>query len=209
MTLHAISVGFGRTGTMSLRQALDTLGLGPCYHMEDVLQDMTARTAHWNAALDGQPDWEMTYAGFNSAVDWPTAAFWEELASYYPDAKIILSSRSPESWVQSFSQTILAVLTAPEKWPEPQRDWLQMCHRLIVENTLGGQTDEQHLIETFNAHEAAVRATIPADRLLVHRAQDGWEPLCAFLGKPVPAEEYPRTNSRQEFFELLASGGKG
>lgn len=207
MTLKVISVGFGRTGTMSLRMALNELGYGPCYHMEDVLSDMQTRVPHWTAAIDGTPDWSTIYDGFNSAVDWPTAAFWQDLADAFPDARIILSSRSAESWCKSFSQTILAVLSAPDMWPEPQREWLEMCHRLVVQNTFHSQTDQDHLIATFNTHEAAVKATIAPDRLLVHAAPDGWEPLCAFLGNAVPDTPYPRSNSRQEFFEMLAQGG--
>ena len=207
MTLKVISVGFGRTGTMSLRTALNQLGLGPCYHMEDVLQDMPTRVAHWNAAVDGTPDWESTFDGFNSAVDWPVAGFWEELAAHYPQAKFILSSRSADSWYKSISQTILAVLSAPEKWPEPQREWLEMVCRVVVDRSLGGRMDEAGAIAAFNTHEAAVKAALPAGQLLVHEAKDGWEPLCTYLGTPVPDTPYPRTNSREEFFEIMAKGG--
>ena len=207
MTLQVIAVGFGRTATMSLRMALNQLGFDPCYHMEDVLQDMHGRVPGWNAALDGRPDWEAIYDGFNAAVDWPTAAFWKELADHYPEARIILSSRSAESWWNSISQTILAVLTAPDKWPEPQREWLEMCVRVCIDRSLGGRTDKAGAIAAFNAHEAAVKATIGADRLLVHQAKDGWEPLCSFLGKPVPSVPYPRSNDREEFFELISKGG--
>ena len=192
---------------MSLRTALNQLGLGPCYHMEDVLQAMPARVPQWTAALDGTPDWEATFDGFNSAVDWPVASFWEELAAQYPQAKFILSSRSAESWYKSISQTILAVLSAPDKWPEPQREWLEMVYRVVVDRSLGGHMDEAGAIAAYNAHEAAVKAAIPTERLLVHEARDGWPPLCAFLGHPVPDTPYPRTNSREEFFELMAQGG--
>ncbi|PWE33031.1 hypothetical protein DDZ14_07410 [Maritimibacter sp. 55A14] len=192
---------------MSLRMALEEIGLGPCYHMETVLEDMTGRVPHWNAALDGQPDWDATYAGFASAVDWPTAAFHTELLDAFPEAKIILSTRSPESWYASISQTILAVLAAPEKWPPDQKDWLDMVSRVVIDRSLGGRTDPEAAIATFKAHEAAVRAAVPADRLLVFEARDGWEPLCAFLGKEVPDTPYPRSNSREEFFALLAGEG--
>ncbi|PKP83777.1 MAG: hypothetical protein CVT80_12025, partial [Alphaproteobacteria bacterium HGW-Alphaproteobacteria-2] len=110
MTLQVISFGFGRTATLSLRMALEKLGFDPCYHMESVLVDMPARVPHWNAALDGRADWATLYDGFASAVDWPTAAFPVELLAAFPQAKIILSTRSPESWCASISQTILAVL---------------------------------------------------------------------------------------------------
>lgn len=209
MTLQVISIGFGRTGTMSLRMALDQLGFGPCYHMVDVLDHMPQRVPQWTAALDGTPDWDATFKGFSSAVDWPVAAFWQELIEAYPEAKFILSSRSAESWYQSFSQTILAVLLAPDKWPEAQREWLEMVHRVVIGRSLGGATSDSDVIDAFKAHEAAVQAALPADRLLVHQAKDGWESLCAHLGKPVPDTPYPRSNSRQEFFDIMAKGADG
>ncbi len=204
MTLKVIGAGFGRTGTMSLRMALDMLGFGPCYHMENVLLDIQNRVPHWNATLDGSPDWDTVFDGFNSAVDWPVAAFWQDLMHHYPDAKFILSSRSPESWCDSISQTILTSLTNSDEWPEQQVEWLEMAHRVVVMHSLGGKVERDSLIDTFNAHEAAVRANIPADRLLVHQAKDGWEPLCEFLGQTIPSDPYPRSNNREEFFELIA-----
>ncbi|MEO3415036.1 sulfotransferase family protein [Roseovarius sp. CAU 1744] len=204
MTLKVIGAGFGRTGTMSLRMALNKLELGPCYHMEDVLQDMPTRTPQWNAALSAAPDWDHVFSGFVSAVDWPVAAFWKELMSYYPHAKFVLSSRDPEGWYESISQTILAVLTAPEKWPGEQVEWLKMVRSVVIERSLGGRTDKEGAIDAFRSQEAALARTLPANRLLVHRATDGWEPLCAFLEKDVPGESYPRSNSRQEFFEIMA-----
>ena len=208
MTLEVISLGFGRTATLSLKAALEELGFGPCYHMDVVLGDMAERVPGWNAAADGAPDWDAIYQGFRSAVDWPTAAFPNELIAKYPDAKFILSSRSVESWYQSISQTILAVLTAPEKWPDEQREWLEMCVRICVDRSLGGRTDQESAMAAFEAHEAAVKQAVPEGQLLVFEAKDGWEPLCEFLGKPVPDHPYPRSNSREEFFELLASGGE-
>jgi hypothetical protein len=208
MALEVISFGFGRTATLSLKAALEEIGCAPCYHMDVVLQDMPNRVAGWNAAIDGHPDWDAIYSGFRSAVDWPTSAFWRELLEAYPQAKIILSSRSVESWYQSFSQTILAVLMAPEKWPDEQRDWLEMVRKVVIDRSLGGKTDREGVMAAFEAHEAAVKAAVPADNLLVFEAKDGWAPLCEFLGVPTPATPYPRSNSREEFFALLAGGGK-
>jgi hypothetical protein len=209
MALEVISFGFGRTATLSLKAALEEIGFGPCYHMESVLQNMEERVPHWNAAVEGKADWHALYSGFHSAVDWPTSAFWRELLEAYPEAKIILSSRSVESWYESISQTILAVLTAPEKWPEEQREWLEMVCKVVIDRSLGGKTDRDGVIAAFEAHEAAVKKAVPADNLLVFEAKDGWGPLCEFLGKPVPSGPYPRSNSREEFFALLAGGGEG
>jgi hypothetical protein len=202
MTIRAISAGFGRTGTMSLKLALEQIGFGPCHHMAEVIGNGPVQVPLWNHALAGKPDFDAIYAGYNSAVDWPSAAFWKELADHYPDAKIILSSRSAESWYDSIRDTILATVWAPEKWPAPAVDWFKMVAK-VLERSLGDAKTKDEIIGVFNAHEANVKATIPPERLLVHSSKDGWEPLCAFLGVPVPATPYPRTNSKEEFFQLM------
>jgi len=206
MTLSVFSAGFGRTGTMSLKLALEELGFGPCHHMDEVLKNPEAQIPLWNAAYAGQPDFEVIYRGYTAAVDWPTAAYWRELAAYYPEARIILSSRSAESWVNSISQTILTILNAPETWPEPARPWLEMVTDVVVRRSLGGRTDPEGLLAAFRAHEAAVKAAIPPERLLVFDVRQGWEPLSRFLGKPVPATPFPRTNTKEEFFRLVEEG---
>jgi hypothetical protein len=202
MTLKAISAGYGRTGTMSLKLALEQLGFGPCHHMIEVIENGEAQVPLWNEALAGKPDFDAIYKGYSSAVDWPSAAFWKELADYYPDAKIILSSRSAESWYGSISETILATVWAPDKWPPQAVEWFKMVSK-VLERSFGGAKTKDELIANFLAHEAEVKAAIPADRLLVHSAKDGWEPLCAFLGVPVPEGDYPRTNSKEEFFQHM------
>ena len=153
-------------------------------------------------------DWEAIFDGYRSAVDWPTAAFPRELIAAYPEAKVVLSSRSAESWWESISQTILAVLAAPDQWPDEQRAWLEMVSRVVVDRSLGGRTDREGALAAFERHEAAVKAEAPDGNVLVFQAKDGWKPLCDFLGVPIPDGPFPRSNSRQEFFELLASGGE-
>ena len=202
MTLKAISAGFGRTGTMSLKLALEQLGFGPCYHMIEVIEKGEKQVPLWNDALAGKPDFDAIYDGYNSAVDWPSAAFWKELADDYPDAKIILSSRSAESWYSSISETILTTVWAPDKWPPQAVEWFTMVSK-VPARSFGPAKIKEELIKVFHAHEAAVKAAIPADRLLVHSAKDGWEPLCTFLGVPVPEGDYPRTNSKEEFFQHM------
>lgn len=202
MTLSVISAGFGRTGTMSLKLALEELGLGPCHHMIEVIENGAAQVPLWNDALADNPDFDAIYAGYNCAVDWPTAAFWQELATHYPDAKVILSTRSAESWYKSISETILATVWAPDKWPAQATEWFTMVTK-VIERSFGDARDKDAIIAAFHAHEAAVKAAIPADRLLVHAARDGWLPLCTFLDVPVPDAPYPRTNSKEEFFEHM------
>lgn len=202
MTLSVFSAGFGRTGTMSLKLALEQLGFGPCHHMIEVIGNGDAQVPLWNAALTGEPDFEAIYSGYGAAVDWPTAAFWQELAVAYPDAKVILSSRSAESWYNSISETILATVWDEASWPPPAVEWFRMVSK-VLERSLGTARDKDSILAAFEAHEAAVKAAIPAERLLVHSAKEGWAPLCAFLGVPVPDAPYPRTNSKEEFFEHM------
>lgn len=202
MSLSVISAGFGRTGTMSLKLALEQIGFGPCHHMIEVIENGEAQVPLWNDAIAGQPDYPTIFDGYHSAVDWPAAAFWKELADVYPDAKIVLSSRTAESWYNSISETILATVWAPDKWPPQAVEWFKMVTK-VLDRSLGDAREKDELIAVFNAHEAAVKAAIPADRLLVHQAKDGWEPLCHFLGVPVPNGPYPRTNSKEEFFQHM------
>ena len=209
MTLDVFSAGFGRTGTMSLKLALEQLGFGPCHHMDEVLANGDQQIPLWNAAFAGQPDFEAIYDGYRAAVDWPTAAYWRELADAYPDARVILSTRTAESWAASFSDTILTILSAPETWPEPARPWLEMVTDVVIDRSLGGKTGRDDLIAAFEAHESAIKAGVAPERLLVFDVRAGWEPLCRFLDKPVPSSPFPRTNSKDEFFELVNSGMPG
>ncbi|WP_264210661.1 sulfotransferase family protein [Leisingera thetidis] len=203
MTLKVIGAGIGRTGTYSLRIALNRLGFGPCYHMEEVLLNMPSQLPLWQDAVRGSPNWAAVFKGYQSAVDWPTARFFRELNAEYPDAKFILGYRSPRSWAESFSQTIYQLLSGVENAPENQREWLAMVTELISQNGIPPGLDVAGLENAFTAHAEAVKAEIPAARLLVFEAKDGWEPLCAFLGVPVPDEPFPRTNNRTEFWELV------
>ena len=203
MTLEVFSAGFGRTGTMSLKLALEALGFGPCHHMDEVARNAGTQIPLWNAAHAGRPDFAAIYRGYKAAVDWPTAAFWREIAEAYPRARVILSTRSAESWCTSFSETILKTMSAPETWPEPVRAWFEMVAGVVIGRSLGNRTDRDSLIATFNAHEAAVKAAIPRARLLVFDVREGWEPLCRFLDRPVPSNPFPRTNSKEEFFALI------
>ena len=118
MPLKIIGAGVGRTGTYSLKLAINQLGLGPCHHMEEVLSNMPAQVPLWAAAVNGRPDWEAVYNGYESAVDWPTAGFFRELSATYPTAKFVLTHRSPESWAQSFSQTIYKLMAEKENAPK-------------------------------------------------------------------------------------------
>lgn len=201
MTLHVIGAGVGRTGTYSLKLAINHLGLGPCHHMEQVLSNRPVQVPLWAAAATGHPDWKAIYEGYKSAVDWPTAAFFRELNSTYPSAKFVLTVRSPESWVESFSETIYKGLAGRDNAPEEMQAWLDMAAQVISKTGFPKGLDAVGLKEAFAAHNEAVKAAVPGRQLLVYEVKDGWTPLCAFLGVPVPADPFPRTNDRGEFWD--------
>ena len=204
MTLQVIGTGVGRTGTMSLRLAINELGLGPCYHMEDVMDEIATRVPLWSDVLNGNPDWPAIYDGFNSAVDWPTAAFFRELVSQYPSAKFVLTIRNPENWAASFGSTIYKLLAEKDKAPPEVKGWLEMAEGVIAHSGFPSGLDNDALMQAFVAHNEAVKSAIPADQLLVFEVKEGWEPLCNFLGRPVPDEPFPRTNNREEFWDLVS-----
>ncbi len=204
MTVHVIGAGVGRTGTYSLKLAINQLGLGPCHHMEEVLLNQPAQVPLWAAAVNGHPDWNAIYKGYESAVDWPTAGFVRELSAAYPSAKFVLTVRSPESWVQSFSETIYKLLAARDQAPKEMQAWLHMAVGVISKTGFPEGLNVADLMKAFVAHNDKVESTIPAHQLLIYQVKDGWGPLCAFLGVPVPADPFPRTNDRGEFWDRVS-----
>ena len=206
MTMHVIGAGVGRTGTYSLKLAINRLGFGPCHHMEEVLHNRPLQVDLWIAALDGHPDWAAIYQGYESAVDWPTAGFFRELNTAYPSAKFVLTHRSAQSWAESFSSTIYKLLEGRDQAPEEMRAWLNMVVGVIDKSGFPSGLEVPGLMTAFSAHNDAVKSVIPDDRLLIFEVKDGWAPLCEFLGVPVPDEPFPRTNDRSEFWDLVAAG---
>lgn len=201
MTLKVIGSGFGRTGTMSLKLALEQLGFGPTYHMVEVFKNPPA-AQWWVDAADGQPDWAKIFAGYNSTVDWPNATFYAELAAAYPDAKIIHTERDAEAWFKSTQATIFAdAVSGGASGP-----FAEMFAKVVRRLFDGKMHDHDHVIDVYKRHNAAVRATIPAERLLVYEVAQGWDPLCAFLGVPVPDGPMPKVNSTEEFVGRLKAG---
>jgi hypothetical protein len=203
MGLQVIGAGLGRTGTMTLKTALEQLGLGPCHHMVEVFAHMPIQAPFWRAAAGGAAvDWDAGLAGYNSSVDWPSAHFYLQLAAHYPQAKVILSRRNPESWYASMAETILKAMTMPvfDTGAGAGEAPMHFARMIIHDQTFHGDLSRDNVIASFERHNAQVIATIPPERLLVFEAAQGWEPLCAFLGLPVPATPFPRTNSREEFW---------
>jgi len=202
MVLSVIGAGFGRTGTESMKLALEALGKGPCHHMKEVLVD-SEQIALWRSAAQGDlPEWEEAFAGYNSAVDWPTAYFWRELSEYYPDAKVLLTVRSADSWYESMTNTIFKTLKA-------STDPASIGLKLIGEGVFGGRLDDRaHAIAVYDKNIADVQAAFTQERLLTYHLGEGWEPLCQFLGEPVPNIPFPRSNPREQFGSMMSELNK-
>lgn len=202
MALEVIGPGFGRTGTNSLRLALERLGFGPCHHMFEV-RDNPEQLPAWEAAARGeQVSWDGIFSGYRAQVDWPGAAYWRNLAQHYPDAKVILSVRDPHAWFDSIQATIGPFMTTMRGQHDDahMNAISEMCGKFIVEDIFDGRlNDRDHAIDVFNAHTKEVKDTIPSERLLVYETGSGWGPLCDFLGVPKPQEPYPLTNSTADF----------
>jgi sulfotransferase family protein len=206
MALSIIGPGFGRTGTKSLKEALEQLGFGPCHHMYEVVED-PPQAAHWQAMVAGGGiDCTAAFAGYTSQVDWPGAHVWRESAAAFPDARVIHSTRPSAGWWNSYSRTIGKLLQTYQSMELPPhiRDIMDACSVFIRQDTFGGrQNDREACIAAFEKREADVRAEIAPERLLVFEVSQGWEPLCAYLGVPVPDTQFPHHNLRADFWERL------
>ena len=208
MSLKVIGTGFGRTGTLSLKLALEQLGFGPCYHMIETGQ-RPAHNALWLALARGESDdWRAILEGYAATVDWPAVFIWKELVTAYPDAKVILTLRDPEAWYTSAAQTIFARMQDYDEALKrddvgaidpARRAHMTMVNAVVVDKAFGGSLDKGYAIDVFNAHNEEVRRTVPPEKLLAYEAGDGWEPLCAFLRVPVPEAPYPKVNTTEDF----------
>ncbi len=201
MPLDIVGAALGRTGTNSLKLALEQLGFGPCHHMFEV-RDNPEQLPYWQAAARGKlPDWDRVFADYASCVDWPSARYWREIAAHYPEAKVLLTLRDPERWFASVQATIYPSMASwPTREPGHSRDISEMAYEIIVAQTFGGRLDERdHALAVYRAHEEEVRRTIAPERLLAYDVSQGWAPLCAFLEVPVPETPFPRTNTGEEF----------
>ncbi|MEM6269624.1 MAG: sulfotransferase family protein [Bacteroidota bacterium] len=216
MSIQVIGAGFGRTGTMSLKMALEQLGYVQCYHMFELLDHPTG-VQHWKNAMRGRPvDWEALFAGYQAVVDFPGCLYVEELMAAFPEAKVVLTVRDPESWWESASATILnaapplpAQIRLALRYPFVRRvrqimDVVMYNIQDIYKGAFSGKPmDKETAIQAFIAHNAAIRLLVPPARLLEYEVKQGWEPLCAFLGQEIPPSEFPRINAREEFYRRI------
>jgi hypothetical protein len=215
--VKVIGAGFGRTGTMSLKVALETLGFDPCYHMTEVFAHPD-HAGFWISAWRGeQADWDGVLEEYEAAVDWPACTFYEELMERHPDAKVILSVRDPERWYESVKNTIYELSVVIPRHPLYRIGYtivsffvfrgsgnVDLAGEIIWQGTFDGRfEDKNYAIEVFERHNAEVRQRVPGDRLLVYDVKAGWEPLCEFLGVEEPDEPFPRTNDTGEMRRRL------
>jgi len=206
--MKVIGAGFGRTGTMSLKVALETLGFGPCYHMTEVFKH-PEHTGFWISAWRGEPaDWDGVIGEYEAAVDWPACTFYKELMKSYSDAKVILSVRDPERWYESVRNTIFELSVVIPRHPIYRIGYklvsffvfrgsgnVDLAGEIIWQGTFDGRfEDKAYAIEVFERHNAEVQRRVPEGRLLVYDVKAGWGPLCEFLGVEEPDEPFPRTN---------------
>lgn len=205
MALKVIGAGLGRTGTLSLKLALEQLGFGPCYHMTEVLME-PARGAGWLRAAGGQPDWNAVFSEFASTVDYPGCVYWRELAQFYPSAKVLLSVRDPRDWFDSTQQTIFS---EEHNKPLINSALAEFFEKTVFEAFGDRIHDRDFMIAAFRRHNAEVEKAVPQSRLLVYEVTQGWPPLCKFLGVPVPDSPFPRVNSREERIRQRASMAQG
>lgn len=194
MSLRVVGAGLGRTGTLSLKVALEKLLGAPCYHMAEVFQH-PEHIESWRAAARGRmPHWQSLLGGYAAAVDWPAASFWPELSQAFPDAVVLLSVRDAQSWWESASRTIF--LTSKKEVGTP---WRAMIDEVFAARFTTDIDNREAAIAAYEAHNRQVRERVPRHRLLEWQASDGWGPLCDALRLPVPDEPFPRTNTRDEF----------
>ena len=215
--MKIIGAGFGRTGTTSLKAALETLGFGPAYHLTEVFTHPD-HVRFWEAARRGERvDWAGFLAGYGVTVDWPACAFYAELMEAFPEAPVILTVREPERWYRSTLSTIYGIhrissgpppvrlaLTLAGLFAPGVTGIVRLADEIVWKDTFEGRFgEESHAIETYQRHNDEVKRRVPPGRLLVFEVRKGWEPLCAFLGVEAPDEPFPHLNDKREMRRRL------
>ena len=218
MPLKIIGAGWGRTGTESLKLALEQLGFGKCYHAYELIAN-PHQIVYWEQLQNGEkPDYNTLFEGYQAAVDFPVCYHYRELTEQYPDAKVILTVRSPSHWYDSAAKTIFM---KPEQAKVRLLWFLSLFSkrlRYIYRITKYGQSflfgrvwknetaDKTAMMDFFNNWNEEVKQTIPANKLLVYEVKQGWEPLCKFLNVPVPDTPFPKANEHGDFHKRLDKG---
>jgi len=206
--MQIIGAGFGRTGTTSIKKALEDLGFGPCYHMQEVIKN-PAHVSFWRSARSrSREDWLRVFAPYRSSLDYPVCLVYRELMEIYPDAKVLLTVRDPEKWYESTLKTIYRVSNLIPAWQRymlwPVARFYDMANLVIWNGVFEGRFEERDFaIRKYHEHIEQVKAAVPPEKLLVFDVQQGWEPLCTFLDVPVPDRPFPHLNDRKMIQWLL------
>lgn len=215
--MKLLGAGLPRTGTLSQKVALEILGVGPCYHMVNVLGDLDL-APQWRRAMAGDVAWDEIFNGFEATVDWPGSFFYKELMQAYPDAKVLLSVRESAAWARSmrdtiwglfYGETMIRHLSSARAEIDPKwRGYMEMMDEMWRLSGLmdGPATSDEYLSAAIDRYHDEVRSTVPPERLLVWSVCDGWEPLCEFLEVPVPDMPFPRLNESKQFRERITDG---
>jgi hypothetical protein len=202
MSLQIIGPGFGRTGTRSLKTALEVLGFDPCHHMQTVFAEPAQRAFWKTLAAGGTVDWHEVFAGYRSQMDWPGAHVWRDLIDAFPDALVVFSTRPAEAWWTSYARTVGKLRRLYPTFPLPTNvtETLEAMDQVRLRRDIDLLRDRETAIAAFHRQLAEVRAAVPAERLLVFGIGDGWAPLCDFLHVPVPETPFPRLNDGDDFW---------
>lgn len=218
--LVVIGAGHGRTGTLSMKEALEILGLGPCYHMREVAMnkghaDLWYRMYKTPRGDSNRPDWTEIFSNYHSTMDFPGFIFYRELMDVYPAAKVILTLRDPEKWYESVHVTIgrlyqgglstLGLRFFSNMIPR-MRSLGRMRLALMEEGFNRGDSSKEGWIRSYKRHNEEVQQVVPQERLLVYQVGEGWEPLCKFLGLPVPDVPFPHVNDSSSFQRRVMIG---
>jgi hypothetical protein len=201
MALRIVGAGLGRTGTNSLKVALEQLLDGPCYHMFELIAHQE-KLPDWERAVRGEEiDWEAMLDGYVATVDWPGCAFWRELRAANPDALVLLSVReSPEAWWASMESTIIPILSGPPVPGDPDGGRGQaMIKEMFRSRLTPDWADRDSAIAAYERHCEEVRREVPAGSLVEWRTGDGWEAICSALGLPAPFDAFPHENASGDF----------
>lgn len=199
MPLKVIGAGLGRTGTASLKVAIERLGIGRCYHMGEMIAHIE-HAAMWINASRGEADWDALLADYAATVDYPACNFWQELAERYPEAKILLSVRDANQWFESTQETIFAPHFVEHMRNGPFKE---LGERVVWSEFQGRMHDRDFMVPYFENRIEEIKRSVPAERLLVYEVKQGWEPLCEFLDVRVPEEPFPRVNARDDTVRLI------
>ena len=192
-----VGAAFPRTGTMSVKNALEHLRVGRCYHMHEVFLN-PEQIEIWDATSEGKmPDWRAFLTDYAVTLDSPACLYWRELADCFPSAKVLLLRRDPESWYESMLSTTYRVVMGTKGETEPA---LAMVRRVLFQDYFKGRfEDKKYAISKYRQYCEEVRENISEERLLDYEVSQGWGPLCEFLGYSVPDEPFPMKNTRERF----------